>query len=75
MTWASRLLNLTRARTSLSLNPLAALLVRDPVAALIDLLLAGAPSSGQPSMPFTAEQPGPDCTWFVQKVPYALHAL
>ena len=45
------------------------------VVVLIDLLLAPAPLSGQPSMPPTAEQPGPGCTWFVQKVPCALHAL
>jgi len=59
----------------LSLNPLAALFVHHTVTALIDLLLAAAPSSGQPSMPPTAEQPGLGCTWLKQKVPCELHAL
>ena len=64
-----------RARATLSLNPLAALFVGHPVVVLIDLLLAVAPLSGQPSMLPTVEQPGPGCTWLVQKVSCALHAL
>jgi len=55
-------------------NPLVALFVGHPVVLLIDLLLAVVPSSGQPSMLPTAEQPGPGCTWLVQKVPCALSA-
>jgi len=50
------------------LNPLAALFVGHPVVVLIDLLLAAAPSSGQPSMLSTTEQPGPGFTWLVRKV-------
>jgi len=55
VTWASRQLHLPRARASLSLNPLAALFVGHPVVVLIDLLLAAAPSGGQPP---TAEHLG-----------------